>query len=240
MKYVGVDACKRGWIAIGLDEGNHWRMDVFSDIAEIWSQCKSSRLILVDIPIGLKERDSDERGCDKAARKLLGHKRGSSVFPVPCRQAVYADAKEASEVNRKVTGRKLSKQSQGIIHKIRQVDRFLQSDEAACAHIRETHPELCFLILNHGQPMEYSKKTRDGFSERLDVLVSVFPEAEELVCYAESRFPRKDVSRDDILDSLVAAITASKEILGLSTLPKDPPLDSRGLPMQMVYYSQID
>ena len=123
MKYVGVDACKRGWIAIGFDEGNHWRMDVFSDIAEIWSQCKSSRLILVDIPIGLNEHDSDERGCDKAARKLLGHKRGSSVFPVPCRQAVYADTKEASEVNREITGRKLSTQSLGIIRKIRQMPK---------------------------------------------------------------------------------------------------------------------
>ena len=230
MKYVGVDACKGGWFVVGLDEANHWCVNVFSDIAEVWSRCKTSSLILIDIPIGLNESNCNERDCDKAARKLIGHKRGSSVFPVPCRQAVYTDINEASKVNKEITGRNLSKQSLGIICKIRQVDQFLQRNTTARAHIRETHPEVCFFILNACKPMKFSKKTREGFLERFNVLVSVFPKAEDLIRYSESHFPQKDVLRDDILDSLVAAITASKEKIGLST----PPMDPRGLPMQMI------
>jgi len=43
--------------------------------------------IAIDIPIGLLE---GPRVCDKAARKLLGQPRGSSVFPAPCRPALEA------------------------------------------------------------------------------------------------------------------------------------------------------
>ncbi|MEW6348758.1 MAG: DUF429 domain-containing protein [Thermodesulfobacteriota bacterium] len=41
----------------------------------------------VDIPIGLRDH-GPERSCDLEARRLLGIRR-SSVFPVPCRSAVY-------------------------------------------------------------------------------------------------------------------------------------------------------
>ncbi len=237
MVYTGVDACKVGWFAVKLGEGHDWQVDIFSDIFGLWKQCKGSKLILIDIPIGLKQGTSGERACDEEARRLLGVKRGSSVFPVPCRDVIYADVEEASTTNEKITGKKLSKQSLGIIHKIKQVDQLLLSDKNARSRIRETHPELCFRALNGGEPMKYSKKKSKGFLERMEVLLSIYPHTKGLVYYAERIYPRKKLARDDILDALVAAITASKERQGLSFLPEKATFDSKGLPMQMAYYS---
>ena len=46
---------------------------------------------------------------------------------------------------------------------------------------------------------------------------------------------RKDVRLDDAVDAMVAALTASAEGSALRTLPPNPPKDSVGLPMEMVY-----
>lgn len=49
------------------------------------------------------------------------------------------------------------------------------------------------------------------------------------------QFPRKSVGRDDVVDAMVAAITATASTDSLQTLPAYPPKDSQGLPMEMVY-----
>jgi len=237
MVYAGVDACKGGWFAVKLGEGHDWQVAIFSDIFSLWKQCKDSKLILIDIPIGLRQSVSDLRACDKEARRLLGPKRAPSVFPVPCRDIIYSATEEAGRINERVTSKKLSKQSLGIINKVRQVDELLLSDKTAGSRIRETHPELCFWALNGGEPMKYSKRKREGFAERLELLLSVYPYAKGLVYYAERKYPRKELARDDILDALVAAVTASKKEQGLSFLPDKATFDGKGLPMQMAYFS---
>ena len=90
MIYVGVDGCKAGWFSVLLSDNNYWEIDIFPDIKALWDNYRDSSLILLDIPIGLRENSNIERLCDLEARKRLG-KRRSSVFPVPCRQAVYMD-----------------------------------------------------------------------------------------------------------------------------------------------------
>jgi predicted RNase H-like nuclease len=237
--YVGIDGCKKGWIAITLAEGVRWRVDVFETIAEMWTVCKNARLILVDIPIGLPDRTTpDDRSCDKEARHLLGHKRGCSVFPAPCRPAVYANGYDhASKITEDITGIQLTRQAWGIVPKIRQVDQFLESKMSSRAKIREIHPEVCFWAFAGGKPMLHRKSKHEGFSERMDVLLSVYPCTAEIVDYALNRFLRRDVKRDDILDALVAALTASMKRRGLSYIPEIPEHDSRGLPMQMLYVS---
>jgi len=50
-------------------------------------------LILIDILIDLKNGGSEERYLDIKARKLLKIRK-SSIFPVPCREAVYAESYE--------------------------------------------------------------------------------------------------------------------------------------------------
>lgn len=162
MVYTRVDACKLGWLAVMFTEGADYQVEIFPDISSLWNQCKDARLILIDIPIGLRDRGSDERTCDKQARKLLGAKRGASVFPVPFREAVYADAEEASEINKRLTGRKLSQQVLGIMPKIKEVDKFLTSNGAVRKRIREIHPEVCFWALNSRSSMTFKKKGDRG------------------------------------------------------------------------------
>jgi len=57
--------------------------------------------------------------------------RKSSIFPVPCREAVYAETYEkACEVNKLLTGKLISKQAWNIVPKIRDVDRFLVKNKS--------------------------------------------------------------------------------------------------------------
>ena len=233
--YIGVDACKAGWFAVMLTEEGTWKVNIFPNIFNLWNQSKEARLILIDIPIGLRDNDFNERICDKEARKLLGPKRGSSVFPVPCRDAIYADIKEASDINKRMTGRRLSQQVYGIIPKIKQVDQLLSVDIAARSHIREIHPEICFWALNCSQPMKFPKKKPDGYLERREILLSVYPHTEDLVDDVLRKYQRCEVARDDILDALVAAVTALKGRQEPLSIPQTPEIDSQGLPMEIVY-----
>jgi len=238
MFYVGADGCKGGWFAVRLGEGGVWEASLFPSIIKLWERYKDAKLILLDIPIGLPDEGPDERSCDKEARKLLC-KRRSSVFSVPCRSAVYADTYEmASKNNEQKTGRRLSKQSWGIVSKIKEVDQLLSIDMSARSHIREVHPELCFWALNHGKPMQYSKtkKGEQAFSERTLVLGNLYPCTEKIVDFALQKYRRYEVARDDILDALVAAVTAYKGEQGLTSIPENRQRDSRGLPMEMVYW----
>jgi predicted RNase H-like nuclease len=153
----------------------------------------------IDIPIGLLE---GSRACDKAARKLLGQPRGSSVFPAPCRSALGAQTyAEASSINRQRTTRGLSQQAWGIAPKIKQVDDAITSDCQRWAF--EVHPEVCFWALAGERPMAHGKKTKAGVGERLDLLRPVFPEIETYLANRPAR-----VGANDLLDAAAAAWTA--------------------------------
>ena len=52
------------------------------------------------------------------------------------------------------------------------------------------------------------------------------------------RFVGGGVAKDDILDALVAAVTARCGHDRLQTIPNCPPKDCKGLPMEMVYYKR--
>lgn len=236
MMFVGVDGCRAGWFAVALGEDDDWDMDVFPDMSGLWDELSDSCLILLDIPIGLKERETRERLCDVEARRLLGPKRGSSVFPVPCRPSIYGPTyEEAGEINEMMTGRRLSLQTWNIVPKIREVDALLRNSKTARSCIRETHPEVCFWAMA-GHPMRHNKKTKEGFSERFEVLRSVHPLTTEIARQAFSSYRRKDVARDDILDALSAAVTAVAGEKNLSSIPETPEVDSKGLPMEIVYH----
>ena len=234
--FVGVDGCRAGWLAIGLTKEDIWQVNTFPDIASLWCHYNQASMILIDIPIGLREEGVQERRCDSEARKLLGPRR-SSVFPAPCRSAAYAKSyREACEVNERLTGRRLSMKSWNITPKIREVDCLLPNNEAARARIREIHPELCFSGLA-GHPMKHPKKRSEGLAERTQILQSTYPQAAAVISHTISAYRRKDVSRNDILDALCAALTAMLGEQKLTSIPQPPEFDSRDLRMEMVYYS---
>ena len=162
------------------------------------------------------------------------------MFPVPCRQAVYAQSDdEAKAVNRERTGRSLSLQTLAIRAKIRQVDELLCSDTRARAVFREIHPELLFCAMNGGEPMTHRKKRRQGKLERKSLLAEVVGEIVLDDVLAQGRaYLRRDLGEDDSLDALAAAATASHPDQ-LVSVPEHPPRDACGLAMQMVYWPHM-
>ena len=234
-KISGVDGCKGGWLAFHFN-GNHWSEDIFSDINELYSKGDSD-LILIDIPIGLRETESSERLCDLESRKIL-NKRNSSIFPAPSRLAIHCDEyREASQKNKEATGRGLSRQSFGIIPKIREVDVFIQSKEydPRRKRIREVHPEICFWGLNECSEMNYKKKDTLGQCERIQLLGSYIKDVEKIFDKTRNRYKKKQVADDDILDALACAATALFNN-SLSTFPPVPEKDTQGIAMEIVYY----
>lgn len=232
--FIGVDGCRAGWLAIGLESENKWQVDIFPEASNLWDYHRQASLILIDIPIGLKTDGRVERRCDPVARQLLGPRR-SSVFPAPCRGAIYTSSyQEACDVNQRLTGKRLSVENWNIIPKIREMDCLLSVDASAKERIREIHPELCFWGLA-GRPMQHAKKRSEGLSERTQLLRSIYPQTNDIIAHALATYRRKDVARDDILDALAAAATGLIGGQNLASIPKKPEFDQRGLRMEMVY-----
>jgi len=233
--YAGADGCRAGWFVIALTKNGQWQTEVFPNISALWERYREASLILIDVPIGLKGKGAEERRCDREARRILGPPRASSVFRVPCRQAVYAVTyEEAIQINERLTGTRLSPMTWGIVPKIREVDKFFDKNRFALSCVKEIHPELCFWALA-GRPMQHNKKRAEGFDERIKVLQSYHSATEEIVQHSLQNYRRQKVAKDDILDALVAAITAFAGLNALVSVPDPPESDEGGLPMQMLY-----
>ncbi len=237
MKYIGVDACKKGWFAVSIGTDERFEIGIFETIVDLWNSLQSNALILIDIPIGLP--DTGKRRCDVEARRFL-KKRAASVFPVPCRQAIHAATyQKACRINQKILGVKLSVQTWNIAGKIREVDDLLRTNEKARRCVRESHPEMCFWALAGRRPMVYYKKTDRGYAERLNLLKRVNPASEKIANFAINGFLRKDLARNDILDAIALAISATAGKNALVCIPENPPRDSTGLPMEIVYCEKV-
>lgn len=172
---IGVDGCANGWLAITLARGEP-AGTLFPDISALAAHHDQASLILIDIPIGLRDQGRDPRQCDTQARQLLGRPRCSSVFPVPLRPALGAHNRlEADRLNRLAGGGGIPCQTFAISGKIAELDTFLRA-APRLPPIRECHPELCFWALHGGQAMPHRKKTSKGQAERKDVLRPYLPQ----------------------------------------------------------------
>ena len=234
-QHVGVDGCKAGWFAVTRDGiGLAWRL--FPTINDLVSAFLSAERIFIDVPIGLPWADTPIRPCDRLAREVLGRPRKSSVFPVPCREALDADGVEAArKINRARIGRSISAQTWGISRKISEVDRLLSSIRGQRHGIHEIHPEVCFWALDDRSPMKYSKTSVEGREERLRVLQRFEPGVSVLLDDVRSKTLRKNVQPDDVLDATVAFITAEARQGEVVSLAGEPSHDPSGLPMEMLY-----
>jgi predicted RNase H-like nuclease len=164
--------------------------------------------------------------------------RGSSVFPAPIREILNVKSYEQSNSRcKRLTGKGLSRQTYGIVPKIRDVDELLQSNREIRKTVREAHPEICFFSLSNGFPMNYNKKTPEGFKERFKILNSYWEPSEEALSKAFLWCGDRNVARDDIVDALVLAVTATHSREDQISIPREPPDDDTGLPMQMIHLS---
>lgn len=234
-KLVGVDGCKSGWVVAEADEDLHTvTFTVFSRFGDIIQAFVDSGAVIgVDMPIGLS--DNDARACDRAARQYLGSPRNNSVFSAPCRSALdAADYADACRLNLLARGKALSRQSFGILPKIRDID--LVMTPARQDWIREVHPEVTFAALSgRDRGLANEKKTLDGEKERLALLPGALARVNPAAEVTRLR-PEATLGRDDVVDALACLATAARIASGESfTLPFGTiEKDARGLRMEIV------
>ena len=233
--YVGIDACKGKWLAVAITNSG-FEVKKYNTIDEICDKYNSCTSMLIDIPIGLRDSLEQERP-DSLIKKQLG-KKGSSVFAVPCRAAIYeSDKTKARNTNITTLGKSLSEQSIGFSKSIRQVDEFLINTPSWKNRLLESHPEFCFLLLNDGEPILEKKKTSEGAKKRIEVLSRYYPQANEVVEAFLAEVPSRKIV-DDVIDALSLAVMGRLIIEnGLKTIPEQPMKDSKGIVMQIVYGS---
>ena len=202
--YIGADGCRGGWIACILDH-SEMRIERYDSIETLIQAYPEFDAFLIDMAVGLRS-SADQLRPDDLARKELGS-RASSIFPIPCRQAVYAATEEEQkQANIKALGKSLSKQTINIIPKIRELDEFLNGHPEYKNRILESHPEVDFARLRGSAVMTW-KKGYPGFTERAGILKKYLPRedfsglwkrAKELKC-----------NPDDLLDAVCLAVTAA-------------------------------
>ena len=90
-RYIGVDGCRGGWIACILNYGE-FLLERFDSLEALVDHYPEFDAFLIDMVIGLRSRVDQIRPDDLARKEL--ESRSSTIFPVPCRQAVYAASEE--------------------------------------------------------------------------------------------------------------------------------------------------
>ncbi len=229
MDVAGVDGCKGSWLLVRADATDRLRVTdisiipTFRELVDATADCAA---VAIDIPIGLAAHEP--RAADGEARKAIGPRR-NSVFPAPMRAVLAARTYEdACAFSLEAYGKKLSQQAFAILPKIREADEAMTP--ALQERIREVHPEVCFWALNDYRALDYAKLKADGAAERADILKPAYADA------ISSVNPPRGAKRDDLYDACVAAWTAGRVAYGAEqTLPAGPPLDERGLRMEIVY-----
>ena len=228
--YIGVDGCRGGWIAAVLDHGD-MRLERYDELPLLIEKYPAFDAFLIDMAIGLRNSTKEIRPDDEA-RKELGPK-ASSVFPIPCRDAVYADGEDAQkQENIRTLGKSLAKQSIAIIPKIRELDTFLNDHPEYKNKILESHPEVDFARLN-GAVLMSRKQEEPGPSQRIAVL-SEFLDIKDLYgMYDKAK--KLECKQDDLIDAICLAVTGALYAHGQhETIPAEPEQDEKGLLMQLI------
>lgn len=227
--YLGVDGCRGGWIACILDHRELFlkRFDSLEALVDCYPEFDA---FLIDMAIGLRS-SADQLRPDDLARKELEF-RAPTIFPVPCRQAVYEESEEEQkQANIQVLGKSLAKQSISIIPMIRELDEFLEEHPEYRNRILESHPELAFARLR-GSVVRTRKKEFTGFMERVNILDRYLPGKTLTGLWERAKEFR--CNPDDLLDAVCLSVTAALSAHGMcETIPQNPELDDKGLYMMM-------
>ena len=214
---IGVDACKRGWVFVRLENGEFASAALYERFAVGVGVSSDATVIAVDMPIGYPPTPTLQRAADGAARAMV-RPLTSTVYPAPHPGVLAAPNWEiANSLSRELTEKGLSKQSFALIPKILEVQTVATRDE----RIYEVHPEVSFRALA-GHPLT-SKKQWNGNAERRTLLVAAGIEIPDVLGDAGT------AAADDILDAAVAAWSAGRIDAGEAiSLPAPPERDYGG------------
>jgi predicted RNase H-like nuclease len=219
---AGVEPCPGGWFVVsGKLQGVSLFPEppqVVASINDVLDNRPPYEIIALHAPIGLPgEPIKGGRACDRAARKLLGVRRGAAVTAPPSRSMAYD-----------TVGTGLSAVVRAQLARIREVQR-----DVASYHQRsvfEVHPELGFYQLNEDKPLRYGKRTHLGIEERLALLQARMPGLERVL----DNIPT-GVRLPTVLDACVDLWTARRiAARAVSRLPEVPEWNEDGLRMELV------
>ena len=227
--YIGVDGCRGGWIAAVLDHGE-LRLERYDSISAMVNAYPTFDAFMIDMAIGLRNSTEQNRP-DHDAKIELGAK-ASTVFPIPSREAVYAEGEEAQkEANKRTLDKSLAKQSLGIIPKIKELDKFLDEHPEYKNRILESHPEVAFARLN-GSVVMSRKKEEPGLSVRRHILSEYLDKKDLSGLYDKAK--ELECGQDDLIDAICLAVTGALHAHGQTeTIPEKPEKDEKGLLMQL-------
>ena len=212
----GVEGFRTGWVAANDPGDGRTAVRWFGQFADLLKDC-DMRVIAIDIPIGLLLRGS--RACDLLARKLLGPRRGASVFPAPICPMLEARTYEGACAARfRVDGKRCSLQAYAILDKIRSVDQVMTP--ALQARVVAAHPEMCFAAMERAGPIALPKRTAAGRAERVRRLGGFFPDVHEHL----RRLP--GVQLDDVIDAFGCLWPARRVLRGEAVRIPSAPLQS--------------
>ena len=232
--FVGIDGYIDGWCCCIIHDGV--RIELHKNLTTLFENIGINNLTLIDMPVGLSSKNF-ERFIDFKLRTYLPKNKKSSVFTAPCREAVLSnDYNSAKKTNQIITNRSISIQSWNISKKIKELDGFLISQKKNKLTIKESHPEFCFVNLNNNNPLIHSKKTNEGYNERLSILIRNSEGIEMVVKKSIEKFKKEKVKKDDILDSIVLALTSKYwQKNGSRTITQIPEKDEMGIPFEIYY-----
>ncbi|PSQ97455.1 MAG: DUF429 domain-containing protein [Bacteroidetes bacterium SW_9_63_38] len=234
---AGADGFRDGWVVVLCESTTDTvRCRTVDGVDALLSLPEAPAVLGIDMVIGLPDTaQSGGRACDRAARRLLGHPRGTSVFSPPAYDALWADTyDEAQRRNRAANpdAPGLSKQTYHLVPKMRALAEPMTPERQERVH--EVHPELSFFAMNGGTPVADSKHTDAGQRARRGLLTEHgFSEVDAAV----SSLAGSALGADDIIDAHAACWTARR--IDEGTAERCPPgsetapTNARGLRMEI-------
>jgi predicted RNase H-like nuclease len=234
---AGADGYQDGWIVVLWRPATGTLRRRTVDTTDGLLALPEAPIVLgIDMVIGLPDRARPGgRRCDRAARQLLGHPRGTSVFSPPAYDALGAATYDEAQRRNRTSGPDapgLSKQTFHLMPKMRALAERMTPARQEC--VREVHPELVFYAMNGGTAIEANKHTEAGRSTRAALLAAHgFPGVEDTV----ARIAGGSLGADDVLDAHAACWTARHIRDGTAKRcpPRDEqaPRNDRGLRMEI-------
>jgi predicted RNase H-like nuclease len=224
---AGVESCAGGWlVAAGNLQGITLAPQppmIFPSLIDVLDYKPAFTVISLHAPVGLPEHPGQQRACDAAARRVLGHRR-AAVVPPPPRGAVRAGSFEEAKAIDPSIGVATWKMLPRIAEVVSEVGSYRQRV------VWEVNPELAFWQMNEGRPLRFRKRSQLGRQERLNLVQAKLPGAERLL---DAR--PHGVRVDRLLDAAADLWMARRIVARAVTRLADPPeWDTEGVRMDLV------
>ena len=229
---AGITPCPKGWLvvparlaAVTLIAEEPMVMRTLEDVVDFRPKFDAAA---INIPLGFPDDPSSSvpyGRCESEARVMVGWPRRVAIRPIPSRAALNAPTRtEALEIEPWLTRDDFR--------------RFRWLREAANVfqpfHQRtffSASPELSYAMLNEDRPVTSSPFHQDGVMERMTLVRSKLPGAEELITLT----PPDGAGQIHVMNAVGLLWTARRAAgRAMNRMPIDPQWDTRGLRLELV------